>query len=181
MALNLEFIVRDIDTERLRLQALREHDAPFILELLNEPSFIANIGDKDVRDLVGAVNYISKGPQASYRQHGFGLMKVELRDGAIPVGICGLVRRDSLPHPDIGYAFLERHWGRGYASEAAAACLDHAREWLDIAYVVGITAPHNHGSIRVLEKLGMTYDRMLELPGINGPSMYFVPAGAEEK
>ncbi|XLM19619.1 GNAT family N-acetyltransferase, partial [Chromobacterium piscinae] len=93
-----------------------------------------------------------------------------------PVGICGLVKRDCLPHPDIGYAFLQRHWGRGYACEAGAACLDHGRNALGNIGVVGITAPHNQGSIRVLEKLGLRYDRMLELPGIEGPSLYFVPA-----
>ncbi|POZ60817.1 GNAT family N-acetyltransferase [Chromobacterium alticapitis] len=165
-------------TPRLQLRPLREDDSAFILELVNEPAFLANIGDKDVHDLAGARNYIEKGPQASYRQHGHGLLLVALRDGGEPVGICGLVKRDSLPHPDIGYAFLERHWGRGYASESGAACLAHAREALNIDFVVGITAPHNQGSIRVLEKLGLCYDRMLELPGIEGPSLYFVPAGA---
>ncbi|WP_440026456.1 GNAT family N-acetyltransferase [Chromobacterium amazonense] len=166
----------DIETPRLRLRPLQEQDAAFILELLNEPAFIANIGDKDVRDLDGARQYIAKGPQASYQQHGHGLLLVELSDDATPVGICGLVKRDCLPHPDIGYAFLKRHWGRGYACEAGAACLDHARKVLNIGVVVGITAPHNQGSIRVLEKLGLRYDRLLELPGIEGPSLYFVPA-----
>ncbi|QEL55591.1 GNAT family N-acetyltransferase [Chromobacterium paludis] len=166
----------EIETLRLRLRPLDERDAPFILELLNEPAFLANIGDKDVRDLAGARNYIEKGPQASYQQYGHGLLLVELSGNAEPVGICGLVKRDSLPHPDIGYAFLQRHWGRGYACEAGAACLAHASAVLKIAQVVGITAPHNLGSIRVLEKLGLRYDRTLELPGIEGPSLYFVPA-----
>ncbi|KUM01799.1 GNAT family N-acetyltransferase [Chromobacterium subtsugae] len=171
----------EIETPRLRLRPLLERDDAFILELLNEPAFLANIGDKDVRDLSGARNYIEKGPQASYQQHGHGLLLVELQAGAVPVGICGLVKRDSLPHPDIGYAFLQRHWGRGYASEAGAACLAHGRERLNIDYVVGITAPGNLGSIRVLEKLGLQYDRTLALPGINGPSLYYVPAGRGEK
>ncbi|MEO2219083.1 GNAT family N-acetyltransferase [Chromobacterium vaccinii] len=169
----------DIETPRLLLRPLQESDAPFILELVNEPAFLANIGDKDVHDLAGARNYIEKGPQTSYRQHGHGLLMVALRDGGEPVGICGLVKRDSLPHPDIGYAFLARHWGRGYASEAGAACLEHGRARLDIHYVVGITAPHNQGSIRVLEKLGLVYDRTLDLPGIDGPSLYFVPPGSD--
>ncbi|OHX11752.1 GNAT family N-acetyltransferase [Chromobacterium sphagni] len=166
----------EIETARLRLRPLQEHDDAFILELLNEPAFIANIGDKDVHDLAGARNYIEKGPQASYRQHGHGLLLVELQDDSSPVGICGLVKRDSLPHPDIGYAFLQRHWGQGYACEAGAACLEHASARLSIDYVVGITSPHNLGSIRVLEKLGLQYDRTLELPGINGPSLYYIPA-----
>ncbi|MBP4048563.1 GNAT family N-acetyltransferase [Chromobacterium violaceum] len=169
----------DIETPRLLLRPLQESDAPFILELVNEPAFLANIGDKDVHDLAGARNYIEKGPQASYRQHGHGLLMVALRDNGEPVGICGLVKRDSLPHPDIGYAFLQRHWGRGYASEAGAACLEHGRNTLGILCVVGITAPHNQGSIRVLEKLGLVYDRTLDLPGIDGPSLYFVPSGSE--
>ncbi|MGC0154506.1 GNAT family N-acetyltransferase [Chromobacterium vaccinii] len=166
----------EIETPRLRLRPLDGGDAAFIFELLNEPAFIANIGDKEVRDLAGALNYIEKGPQASYLQHGHGLLRVALRDDDTPVGICGLVKRDSLPHPDIGYAFLERHWGRGYACEAGAACLEHGRDRLELGYVVGITAPDNHGSIRVLEKLGLRYDRTLDLPGIDGPSLYFVPA-----
>ena len=95
-----------IATTRLQLRPLHASDAPFMLKLLNEPAFIANIGDKNAHDLLGALRYIEEGPQASYRKHGHGLLLVERLDDGAPVGICGLVKRDGLAYPDIGYAFL---------------------------------------------------------------------------
>ncbi|OQS44468.1 GNAT family N-acetyltransferase [Chromobacterium haemolyticum] len=164
-----------IATARLQLRPLHASDAPFMLKLLNEPAFIANIGDKDAHDLLGALRYIEEGPQTSYRKHGHGLLLVEQLDDGAPVGICGLVKRDGLDYPDIGYAFLEQYWGCGYASEAALAAIEHGREQLGHAVVVGITAPHNLASIRVLEKIGLLYQGRIELPGIDGDSCYFVP------
>lgn len=165
-----------IFTPRLELRPLQLEDAAFILELLNEPGFIQNIGDKDVRDLNDALRYIEAGPQASYAAHGHGLLLTALRDSGEPVGICGLVKRDALPHPDIGYAFLQRHWGQGYATESAAAALRDAKARLGIDYVVGITAPDNAASCRVLVKLGLADQGLIELDGIDGPSRYFAPA-----
>ena len=116
-----------LKTERLELRELCFADDAFILELLNEPGFLRHIGDKGVRSLPDARQYIAKGPMASYRRCGFGLYLVSLAGGGEPVGICGLLKRDTLPDVDVGFAFLSRYWSRGYAVESAAAMLDHGR------------------------------------------------------
>lgn len=160
-------------TERLILRHLTEDDAPFILELLNEPGFIGNIGDRGVRDLDGARRYVTEGPGASYQKYGYGLWATVRRDTGEVIGICGLVKREGLEDADVGYAFLERAWGRGYAQEAAAATVAHAREVIGLAKVVAITTPTNLGSIAVLEKIGMKAAGMIQLPGHEGESAYF--------
>jgi len=154
-----------IETERLTLRELTTADAPFILELLNEPSFIANIADKNVRTLDGAVHYIETGPGASYRQHGYGLYRVALKDGDTPIGICGLVKRDYLEHADVGYALLERYFAQGYGYESAVAVRDWARATLGMDQLLGITSPDNAASIRLLEKLGLRFEKMIRTPG----------------
>lgn len=141
-------------TSRLRLRPFTEADAAFILRLLNEPAFLANIGDKGVRDLAGAEAYLREGPMASYAKHGHGLLAVELEDGT-PVGMCGLLQRDYLPQPDLGYALLPEHCGRGYAVEAGAAVLEAAARPRVLATVLHANVP----SIRVLGKLGFRYER----------------------
>jgi RimJ/RimL family protein N-acetyltransferase len=134
-----------------------ERDAAFILRLLNEPSFLQYVGDKHVRTLDDARDYIVNGPVESYATNGFGLYLVRRSDDSTSVGICGLVKREALEHPDIGFAFLPEFWRRGYATEAAAAVLGFSRDSLALERVVAITAPHNEPSIRVLGKIGMTF------------------------
>ena len=114
-------------TERLGIREFTFTDAAFVMELLNEPAFIEFIGDKGVRDIAGAEKYLREGPLASYARHGFGLWCVARRTDGLPFGSCGLLKRDFLDHPDLGYAFLARHHGQGYAHEAATAVLRHAR------------------------------------------------------
>ena len=160
-------------TERLRLRLLVPEDAPFILELLNEPAFIRNIADKGVRTLEDARGYLVNGPMASYARHGFGLFAVELKESGQPLGICGLIRREGLADVDVGYAFLERHWGRGFAVEAAAATLAYGMNQLGLARIVAITAPGNQDSIRVLERIGMRFERLIELPQCGGENCLF--------
>lgn len=143
----------ELTTERLRLRPLVGADAPFILELLNEPGWLRFIGDRGVRDLPAAQAYIENGPRAMYARHGFGLYCVETRDRALPLGLCGLLKRDNLEYVDLGFAFLERHQGLGYAREAAAASLAEARS-LGFAEVAAIINPDNHRSIRLLQGLG---------------------------
>lgn len=143
-----------IVTERLQLRPLADDDAAFIIALLNEPAFIQNIGDKQVRTTDDALRYIDSGPRASLRQHGFALLRVGLRENDQPIGICGLIRRDTLPDVDLGFAFLSAYHGRGYAIEAARAVMDHARVTLKLARVLAITMQTNAGSIRVLETAG---------------------------
>ena len=145
-----------LHTQRLVLDELEaDRDADFILALLNEPGFLENIGDRGVRDLAGARTYIEEGPRASYAGYGYGLWRATERAGGRTVGLCGLVKRDGLKDPDIGYAFLASVWGRGYASEAARSCLDHARRALRLGRIVAITTPGNTASQAVLKKIGL--------------------------
>jgi ribosomal-protein-alanine N-acetyltransferase len=161
-----------LETERLALHELTADDAPFILELLLSRGFQENIGDRGVRDLEGARGYIER-TRAGYAANGFGLWRCDLSATGEPAGICGLVKRDGLDHPDIGYAFLEGFWGSGLASEAAAATLAYARETLGLPTVVAIVQPANGGSIAVLRKIGMQAAGLVELPGHDEPSAYF--------
>ncbi len=161
-----------LETGRLALRELTAGDAPFILELLLSRGFKENIGDRGVRDLEGARGYIER-TRAGYAANGFGLWRADLKATGEPAGICGLVKRDGLEHPDIGYAFLEGFWGSGLASEAAAATLAYARETLALATVVAIVRPANGGSIAVLRKIGMKAAGLIELPGHDEPSAYF--------
>ena len=110
-----------LETDRLILRQLSTEDAAFILELVNEPSFIQNIGDRGVRTLEDARAYILRVAISSYEKNGFGLYLVELKDSGQSIGMCGLIKRDGLEDVDIGYAFLPRFWLKGYAVEAAAA------------------------------------------------------------
>jgi RimJ/RimL family protein N-acetyltransferase len=151
-----------IRTDRLGLRELNLDDAEFILELLNEAGFIRFIGDKGVRDVPSARDYLSQGPIDSYARNGFGLYAVCLRDGT-PIGICGLVKRQGLNDPDLGFAFLSRYWSNGYAVESAAAVLTHARDVLSLQRIVAITSPDNAQSIAVLHKNGFKFERKVRL------------------
>ena len=150
-------------TARLQLRELAPRDAPFILVLLNEPSFIQNIGDRGVRSLADAHEYLVNGPIASYTRHGFGLYRVELAATDEPIGICGILQREALPDPDLGFAFLPAYWGQGFAFEAAAAVRSYARSQLGVGRLLAITSPRNDASIRLLERLGFRFERMTRL------------------
>jgi RimJ/RimL family protein N-acetyltransferase len=153
-----------VTTERLHLRQLVIADAPFILELLNQPAFIRFIGDRGVRTVTDAERYISQGPLESYTRHGFGLYLVELKTDQTPLGMCGLIKRDTLPDVDIGYAFLSKFWAHGYAREAATAVLGYAEETLKLKRVVAIVTPDNERSIHLLEQIGLKFERTLPEP-----------------
>ena len=142
---------------------MTEKDADFILELLNEPSFIRNIGDRKVRTAEGAKAYITNGPVASYAKNGFGLYLVELKESGESMGMCGLIRRNTLKDVDIGYAFLPKFWSKGYAFEAALVMKKYAQDELGLKHLVAVVDPENLPSIRLLEKLGMKFERMVRL------------------
>jgi [ribosomal protein S5]-alanine N-acetyltransferase len=142
------------DTARLRIRHLHEGDAPFILDLLNQPTFLRFIGDKGVRTLDDARAYIVSMAINNYAAHGHGLYLVEETETGLPAGTCGILRKPTLPHPDIGYAFLPAFWGRGYALEAAAAIMTHAVA-LGIERLCAVVDPQNESSIKLLVKLGM--------------------------
>ncbi len=152
-----------LETERLIFRELTDDDAAFIFELVNEPSFVHNIGDKGVRNLADARNYILDGPVASYEECGYGLWLVELKETGESIGICGLVKRDSLPDPDIGFAFLPQFWSQGYAFESAAAVKKYSGDTLGINRLLAVTNPDNVGSIHLLEKIGFRYEGMIRL------------------
>jgi ribosomal-protein-alanine N-acetyltransferase len=154
-----------IQTERLHLRKLTLDDAPFILKHVNEPSFIENIRDSGVRNLDDAEGYLTKGPLASYEKYGFGLCLMELRESKTPIGMCGLLKRDTLDFPDIGYSLDPAFWKKGYASEAAAAVLDYGFGELGMTRVLAITSPSNEASARLLLRLGMTDDGEVEYAG----------------
>jgi RimJ/RimL family protein N-acetyltransferase len=152
-----------LETDRLILSHLTTADAEFVLELLNDPSFIRYIGDKQVRTADDARAYVLNGPVKSYETFGFGLNRVELKSGRTPIGICGLLKRETLPDPDIGFAFLPAYWNHGYAFEAADAVMKHAREALGVDRVLAITTPDNESSAKLLNKIGLRFDRVVKL------------------
>jgi RimJ/RimL family protein N-acetyltransferase len=164
-----------IETERLFLRELSaDEDAEFVLELVNEPGWIRNIGDRGIRTIDEARGYILNGPAKSYEQNNFGLYLVGLKNTGERVGICGLIKRESLEDVDIGFAFLERFWSKGYAVESAAAVMDYGRETLGLKRIVAITIPANRGSIKVLEKIGLHFEKMVKMPTDEEEIMLFV-------
>ena len=163
-----------LETNRLTLRYLCPDDAGFIVKLLNEPSFIEYIGDKGVRTVEEANEYLLNGPIDSYERFGYGLNRVELRETGEPIGMCGMVRRDSLDDADIGFAFLEQHWSKGYARESAEAVLQHARNTLGLDRIVAIVTPENHSSIKLLEKIGLTFERLIRLSDDDEELEFFV-------
>jgi len=167
--------VKILETERLMLRQMRVEDAEFIFELVNEPAFIRNIGDKGVRTLDDARDYILSGPVASYAKFGFGLYVVVLKETGAAIGICGLLKRDSLEDVDIGFAFFERFRRKGFAYEAAAAVMEYGRNSLGLKRIVAITSPDNEASIRVLEKIGLQFEKMIRMPGSDEDTRLFVP------
>jgi [ribosomal protein S5]-alanine N-acetyltransferase len=165
-------------TPRLTLREFTPGDADFIVRLLNDPGWLANIGDRNVRTADDARAYLERGPIAAQREHGYALWAVEesARPGA-PVGMCGLVRRDVLDAPDLGYAFLPEGRGRGLASEAARAVLAHARSALGLPRVLAIVKPGNAASARVLVAAGMHFVEQRRLPGYEDDSLVYATAG----
>jgi ribosomal-protein-alanine N-acetyltransferase len=146
------------ESPRLRLRVARPDDAAFMLKLLNQPSWIRGIGDRNVHTLDAAAGYIEARMLEPLRKLGFGMYVVELKATGAAVGLCGLVKRDTLPDPDIGFALLDEHGGQGYAAEAARAVLAHARGPLKLGRLLAITTPANERSARVLEKLGFVFE-----------------------
>ena len=152
-------------TERLVLRRLSPDDAAFILELVNDPDWLRYIGDRKVRTLDDAREYIRKGPVDSYARLGFGLYAMVPKGGGPPIGMCGLLRRDFLEDVDIGFALLPDYRRKGYGREAASATLAYAREVLGLGRIVAITSRHNERSGRLLEDVGLRFERMIRVPG----------------
>jgi len=152
-----------LETDRLILRRIALEDAEFMLQLLNEPSFHRYIGDKGVRTIDDARNYIEQGPMASYERFGFGLFLTELKEPRVPIGMCGLLKRETLEDVDIGFAFVPQFWKQGYALESASGVMAYAKDVIGLNRLAAITSPDNDKSISVLLKLGMTFQRLMRL------------------
>jgi RimJ/RimL family protein N-acetyltransferase len=152
-----------VETERLHIRRLGAGDASFILELVNEPSWIRYIGDKRVRTSDDAQRYLRDGPFAMYERTGFGLYAVELKQIGEPIGICGLIKREALADVDLGFAFLSKFWHNGYAFEAAAATMSYAENVLGLRRIVAILTSDNDPSRSLLEKLGFRFETTITL------------------
>jgi [ribosomal protein S5]-alanine N-acetyltransferase len=170
-----------LETERLVLRELRPEDAEFILVLLNEPSFLRYIGDRQVRTVDDARRYIEAGPVDSYARNGFGLYLVERREDRAAMGLCGLLKRDVLPDPDLGFAFLPAYWASGYAREAALATVADARDRLGLRRILAITSPDNQSSMKLLGRIGFSFEREVRMsPEEPEVRLFAVELGAEQ-
>jgi RimJ/RimL family protein N-acetyltransferase len=150
-----------LETDRLTIRQLTLADAPFIVELVNTPGWLRFIGDRHIKTNEQAENYLINGPLASYAQNGFGLYRVELKSTKTLIGMCGLIKRDTLPDPDIGFAFLPEAMGNGFAFEAANAVMALSINALKLPTVLAITLPENSSSRKLLEKIGLKFVRMM--------------------
>ncbi|MDQ6808447.1 MAG: GNAT family N-acetyltransferase [Verrucomicrobiota bacterium] len=162
-----------LETDRLRLRHLTIDDAAFILELLNEPAFIRYVADRNIRTVKDAAAYIREKIISSYQLHGFGFYLVATKADGASLGICGFIKRETLNDVDIGFAFLEHAWGQGYAFEAATAVMAYGTGELGLPRVVAVTSPQNRASIALLQKLGLKFTKMIQLPGYRAETKFF--------
>jgi RimJ/RimL family protein N-acetyltransferase len=164
---------RILETERLTLREFTQDDGELMLEILNDPGFIRFVADRNVRTTREAADYLRDKILPSYSERGFGFYVVELKENGTPIGMCGLIKRDALEHVDVGFSIFERFWGKGYATEAARAVMEFGLTTLRLPKIVGITKADNVRSAAVLEKLGLHFERMVEVPGFPDGSRLF--------
>lgn len=162
-----------LETERLLLREFNADDAGFILVLVNNPTWLLYIGDRNIRTLDDARHYLVNGPIKSYFVNGFGLFHVSLKEDNTPIGMCGLIKRHGLENVDIGFALLPHYAGKGYAYEIAAATMDHAKKKLGLEKIVAITSEDNTHSIKLLNKIGLHFEKMIKLADDNEELMLF--------
>ncbi|HMG16436.1 MAG TPA: GNAT family N-acetyltransferase [Saprospiraceae bacterium] len=155
--------MKPIETDRLIICELNISDAPFILKLLNTPSWIKYIGDRNIKTIQDAENYLTSGPIESYNKNGFGLFKIELKDNNHAIGMCGLIKRDVLDDIDLGFALLPEYEAKGYAYEASMGVLKMAKSDLNLNTILAITLPENTSSINLLKKIGLQFERLIKL------------------
>ncbi len=160
-----------LESERLLLREFTIDDATFILKLVNTPSWIKFIGDRNMHTLDDAHKYLESGPMDSYRKNGYGLSAVLLKNSNTLIGMCGLVNREETDYIDIGFALLPQYSNKGYGYEIASATMKHAKDELEIERVVAITDPANIPSIKLLNKLGLQFSKR-----INDSTILFSPS-----
>ena len=153
-----------LHTDRLALREFSENDAGFIIELVNTEEWRRYIGDKNIKTTKQAKDYLNNGPIKSYAEHGYGLCLVERNGDRAPIGMCGIINRPTLNHPDIGFAFLPGFLNQGFGYEIASATLQYAKHILKLDTVLAITVPDNSASIRLLEKLGFSFQNEIKSP-----------------
>ncbi|MEO7102177.1 MAG: GNAT family N-acetyltransferase [Gemmatimonadaceae bacterium] len=170
-----------LETDRLILRLLTTDDAEFVLRLVNDPSFIENIGDRGIRSLEQATNYLLDGPISSYRNHGHGPYMVVLKSVQAPIGMCGLLKRVKFDDADLGYALLPEYWRQGFALEAAKAVLDYAYASLNLPRTLGLVSPDNRPSIRLLEKLGFEFSELRQMKADGLPTAVYVHTPGRER
>ncbi len=154
-----------LETGRLILRRVSSEDAGLMLAVWNDPAFVEHVGDRGIRTETDAQEALEAGAFRLYKEYGYGPYKMVRKDDGVAIGICGLFKRDNLDHPDIGFAVLPDYCGNGYAGEAARAVVAHARDDLRIGNVTAIVSPGNTASIRLIEKLGLTFSGMITMPG----------------
>ena len=154
-----------IETDRLRMGAITVDEADLMLAIWNDPAFVRNVGDRGIRTLTEAKEAVAGGAQRLFEDYGYGPYWMSLKSDGSMIGICGLFKRDNLEHPDIGFAVLPDWIGQGYAGEAALAVLDYTRDELQLPVLTAIVSPGNAASIGLIRKLGLSYERMVEMPG----------------
>ena len=163
-----------LETKRLTLHHITPNDAPFMLALLNDPSWIEFIGDRGVRTVEAAKKYILDRMVKSYEQNGFGLYLTELKESKVPIGICGLVDREGLDDIDLGFGFLPDYTGQGYGYESASAVLLYAKNTLGIKWLVAITDVSNVRSIQLLERLRFRFEKNITMSGDSDVVAFYV-------
>lgn len=151
-----------LTTQRLLIRQLNLDDAKFIIELVNQKSWLQFIGDKKIYTLADAEKYLINGPISMYKNHGFGLYAVENINDQTTIGICGIIKRETLPNADLGYAFLDQFTGNGYAYEACKTILDYAKHELNLNTILAITMPENIRSIHLLNKLNFKFKEEIQ-------------------
>ncbi len=167
-----------LETERLRLRRVTLDDANLMLAIWNDPAFIRHVGDRGVRTVEAAEEAMQDGAFRLYDDYGYGPYCVSLKSDGAQIGICGLFRRDILDDPDLGFGLLPEYCGNGYAGEAATAVVSHARDDLGIQRLAAIVSPGNAASIGLIEKLGLTFDQGITMPGEeNEISLYSMTLG----
>jgi RimJ/RimL family protein N-acetyltransferase len=154
-----------LQTERLRLRWLSMDDADLMLAVWNEPTFVRYVGDRGIRTLDEARSALAAGPLKLYDDYGYGPYRMTAREGGAAMGTCGLFRRENLDDPDIGFALLPEYWGKGYALEAATAVVTHARDAMRLERLTAIVSPENRSSIKLIEKLGLSREGPIRMPG----------------
>lgn len=153
-----------LETERLSLREFTINDTAFIIELVNTPGWIEFIGDRNIKTIEQAKEYLQNGPIKSYELNGFGLSLVEIKTSKAAIGMCGIIKRDNLVNPDIGFAFLPEFTGKGFAFEMANATMNYAKDILKLPTIFAITIPSNERSIKLLKKIGLKFSRTFTFP-----------------